>query len=252
MKKNFCSNCGNKLEDGQLFCPKCGNSVEGVSNSDSKGEKKPSIILDICRYTVGGFFLLGAFFNRSIYGTILCILISLSFFPFVYRNFLSKIISSRKSLKVLSVVLPIILLVVGPTILGVISENSYEPIKNEDIPSYKESCDKSVDYKDVSRYPDKYKGKKIYFLGKIVQVVSKSETKSVFRVGVSCEKYSYSSGYSCPDIIYVIYFGSNSFIEEDIVEMWGELDGNKTYTSALNVSITIPAYKTQIMEVVND
>lgn len=27
----YCSNCGNKLENGVKFCPKCGNPIDGSS-----------------------------------------------------------------------------------------------------------------------------------------------------------------------------------------------------------------------------
>lgn len=59
---------------------------------------------------------------------------------------------------------------------------------------------------------------------------------------------TYLDEYYCPDTIYVIYNGDKSFIEDDIVKMWGTMDGTKTYTTVLGSSTTIPKFNAKYIE----
>ncbi len=103
-------------------------------------------------------------------------------------------------------------------------------------------------YKNVLRNPSDYKNKKAYWFGKIVQVVDKYSSYSIFRVDVTCEKYTYIDSYSCDDTIYVIYYGSDSFIEDDMVKMWGYMEGTETYTTVFGVSMTVPKFTAKYIE----
>lgn len=122
-----------------------------------------------------------------------------------------------------------------------------DTLKANVVNDYKKSC-ATYGYKDVLRNPSNYKGKQAYWLGKIVQVVDKSSYSSTFRIDVTCEKYMYSSGYYCEDTVYVTYYGDKSFIEDDMVKMWGTMDGTQTYTTVLGASVTIPKFEAQYIE----
>ena len=100
---------------------------------------------------------------------------------------------------------------------------------------YKNSCSK-YSYKDLLRNPSDYQDKKTYFFGKILQKVNNTQ----YRVGVDCSQYNYISGYHCDNTIYVTYYGDTSLIEDDMVNMWGTMDGNQSYTSVMGASVTIP------------
>lgn len=122
-----------------------------------------------------------------------------------------------------------------------------DTLKANVVDDYKKAC-ATYNYKDVLRNPSDYKGKQAYWFGEIVQVVDKSTYSSTFRIDVTCEKYTYSSGYYCDDTIYVTYYGDQSFIEDDMVKMWGTMDGTQTYTTVLGASVTIPKFNAQYME----
>ena len=126
-------------------------------------------------------------------------------------------------------------------------KTSLEKLLNDRVNDYKKKCQK-FSYKDVLRYPNNYDGKYAFWYGEIVQVVSKSSSKSIFRVNVNCEKLHYSGGYLCSDAIYVIYYGSESFIEDDMVNMWGMMTGDYTYTTVLGSENTIPKFEAHYME----
>lgn len=122
-----------------------------------------------------------------------------------------------------------------------------DTLKANVVSDYKKAC-ATYSYKDVLRNPSDYKGKQAYWFGEIVQVVDKSAYSSTFRIDVTCEKYSYSDGYYCDDTIYVTYYGDQSFIEDDMVKMWGTMEGTQTYTTVLGASVTIPKFSAQYME----
>ncbi len=115
------------------------------------------------------------------------------------------------------------------------------------VSDYKKTC-KSYKYKDVLRNPENYQDQNAYWFGRIVQVVGKTSYYSEFRIDVTCQKYTYIQGYSCSDTIYVTYFGNQSFIEDDMVKMWGTMDGTETYTTVLGASVTIPKFNAVYME----
>ena len=102
---------------------------------------------------------------------------------------------------------------------------------------FKNSC-KSYSYKDVLRNPSEYREERAYWFGVITQKVSDTQ----YRVGVDCTKYHYIDGYSCKNTIYMYYYGDINLIEDDVVKLWGMMNGTKTYTTVLGSSLTIPAF----------
>lgn len=124
---------------------------------------------------------------------------------------------------------------------------SFEELEKQHINDYKKSC-KNYNYKDVLRTPNDYINKQAYWFGEIFQVVEKSENYSVFMVSVNCKKYYYIDGYSCSDTIYVVYRGSESFIEDDMIKMWGTMNGNITYETIKGYDLTIPMFYAEYIE----
>ncbi len=112
-----------------------------------------------------------------------------------------------------------------------------DKIKEKEISDYKNSC-KNLNYKNVLRTPDDYKYTKAYWFGKVVQVVG----SGFYRISVDCKKYQYISGYSCSNTLYVYYSGDENLIEDDMVKMWGYMNGNKTYTTIWDSTVTIPYF----------
>lgn len=118
-------------------------------------------------------------------------------------------------------------------------------LNNIEVKIFKKSS-VSLNYKNVLRNPSTYEGKKVYWFGEVVQVVDKGE----YRVNVNCTKYQYIGGYSCSDTIYVEYSGSKNLIEDDMIKIWGTMDGTITYTSVMGASITIPSVQAKYIDIV--
>ena len=111
-----------------------------------------------------------------------------------------------------------------------------------------------LDYKGVSRHPDKYAGKYVHFYGIVVQVQETSFIKYeggslfdeyyVLRVASKYEKYKYIDGYSTEDIVYVVVPKSKveggRLLEDDLVSVYGRYDGIETYTTIFGASVSIP------------
>lgn len=116
--------------------------------------------------------------------------------------------------------------------------------------AYKDSC-KSYSYEEISRNPSKYEGEKAYFRGEIIQVIEQkvlTSTAYVLRVNVTRGAYTWK------DTVYVTYYQSSGsdqgrLLEDDIITMYGTLEGTKTYETVLGASVTIPQFSAEYIDI---
>jgi len=103
----------------------------------------------------------------------------------------------------------------------------------------------SIPYKDLARNPDNYKGKKVKYTGKVIQV--QEEGKNVgLRVNVTKGAYGYD------DTMFVMYdkgIVNGRVLEDDIISFWGTSAGLLTYKTVMGAEMTIPQAMAQIVEV---
>lgn len=102
---------------------------------------------------------------------------------------------------------------------------------------YISNC-QSVPYDDLARYPDNYKGTKLMFRGKVVQVSEGYFGVTNYRISVTQGSYGIWT-----DTVFVTYSlpsGSAKILEDDIVDIYGESTGAYTYTAVMGQSVTIP------------
>lgn len=123
-------------------------------------------------------------------------------------------------------------------IVAAISNSSDDSYTDEDDEynisedEFKAKCSE-VDYNQLNKNPDKYGGEYLKFTGKIIQI-SESDTGGMMRVALD-DYYS--------DVIYVPYFISTDFVEDDYVTVYGVCEGDYTYTSTIGASITVPSVR---------
>ena len=98
-----------------------------------------------------------------------------------------------------------------------------------------------VSYDDLFRNNEQYIGKIVRIRGKIIQSQN-SGNEYVFRVATKPEYYY-------ENIIYLNYNGSR-FIEGDLIDIWGRVDGLKTYSAVLGNSVTVPEITSNHLELV--
>lgn len=113
-----------------------------------------------------------------------------------------------------------------------------EDMSTEDIAEYlKERC-QTYTFEEIARYPEEHKGELAVFTGEVSQVVEGSNSTTLL-VSITKEG-EYFSYYT--DSVYVEYEFSDvlKVLEGDVITMYGELQGEKTYRTVLGASRTIP------------
>ncbi|HQC83448.1 MAG TPA: hypothetical protein PLB45_01050 [Bacilli bacterium] len=131
-------------------------------------------------------------------------------------------------------------------------EKEEEEAKTKEMKDYKNSC-KKLNYKDVLRDSESYKGTRVYWFGEVAQVINDYS----YLVRVNCTKNSFSdSGYVCDDSIYITYLdgmfdSKKKLLEDDMVKLWGTVDGDYSYTTVLGASKTIPSISVTFAELQN-
>lgn len=90
-----------------------------------------------------------------------------------------------------------------------------------------------ITFNDISRSPDTYKGKKVKFTGRIIQIVEGSYQNSA--------RMSTSGKYD--DVVFFTYYNDSidvRLLEDDMITIYGTFSGLYTYTTVLNSSVTLP------------
>lgn len=115
---------------------------------------------------------------------------------------------------------------------------------------------KTYTYKEIARNPGEFKGKKAKFEGQVVQVMENGDNV-VMRVDVTKEANQFvSGGYMYSDTVFVEYTRKSEkeirILEDDIINMYGTLNGTKSYDSVLGGNITIPYMLAEYIDVLSD
>lgn len=113
---------------------------------------------------------------------------------------------------------------------------------------YKNSC-QAYGYKDIARQPESYRSQRARFRGKVLQVSEDyiDSKKIAMRVYVTEGEYGFWD-----DIVYVTYkykTGENKILEDDIINMYGTLEGTKSYTSILGSRVTLPLFHAKYIDI---
>ena len=108
---------------------------------------------------------------------------------------------------------------------------------------------KTINYKECSRYPEKYKGNKVILKGEAIQVLGNRDKGFTIRLATSNPL-----GISYYDDVYYLtvnYDPGYNILENDKLIVYAELAGSQTYQAVLGNTITIPAARVDWVELVN-
>lgn len=115
------------------------------------------------------------------------------------------------------------------------SSNSAPVISKQE---YIESCSE-IEYADLARNPNKYKGQAFVFTGKVIQVAEPTSGNTVsMRINVTEGTYVWS------DTIFAtveLPKSADRILEGDIMTFYGDCKGLYTYTSVIGEQISLPA-----------
>ncbi|MBM7095742.1 hypothetical protein JSY36_08250 [Bacillus sp. H-16] len=107
---------------------------------------------------------------------------------------------------------------------------------------YKSSAEK-IRFAELDKNTSPYEGTVTVFKGEIMQVMEDDQF-GIIRLAVT-EK---SFGYSSSDVIYVTYDFPTPFVKDDIVTVYGSVEGSHTYESTAGYNITLPHIKAMFIE----
>lgn len=121
-----------------------------------------------------------------------------------------------------------------------------EPAETEE--EYISKCN-NFTYKEIARNPNNYKGKRAKFTGEVIQVQEGYNNNVVLRVNITKGEYG-----MWEDTIWVDYKYTNSneskILEDDIINIYGEMQGQKSYTSILGSQVTLPQINAKYISIV--
>ena len=105
-----------------------------------------------------------------------------------------------------------------------------------DLDSIKSNAQK-IDFAQLDKDPSNFTGKDAKFTGQIAQI-QELNGQGMIRLSVTNLGYGI---WSSSDIVYITYTGHNDFVQDDVVTVYGVLQGSYTYTSEANFQITVPS-----------
>ena len=251
---NYCPNCGSPVLEDENYCPNCGKNLSERKNFQPSHEKNNCQKVD--GEQTGRTIVIDepddappvVVKRKNSKLSIVAFICSLSIVLSPLGVLLAIIDLCRK--KDVKRGLSIAALVIGGLIICAYS-SSNSRTQNDESGSiyegknqYESSCE-TVNYEDVAREPNIYKGKRIKVTGIVIQESEGYNNSVTLRVA------SGTNGYD--DIWYVTYTRADNearLLEDDNVVIYGECSGTKTYKSVLGARITIPAVKARYVEIV--
>lgn len=124
------------------------------------------------------------------------------------------------------------------------SEINEQPSMSKE--EYIDKCEE-ISYTDVARTPNAHIGKYAVFTGKVIQI-QENGNYIMLRVNVSEGKYGLWE-----DTIYIDYQrksnNENRILENDIVTIYGKMNGIKTYETVLGNQVSIPHLLAEYIEI---
>ena len=112
-----------------------------------------------------------------------------------------------------------------------------------DTDAYKTECKDAVTLKDLDKKPKSFKGVKVTYQGEIMRKMEYNGVTDIL-LDVSTDERS------SDDSIFLWYEGNTAALENDIIQVWGEVRGSYIYVSAAGWRITLPLVRIEYIEVV--
>ena len=116
-------------------------------------------------------------------------------------------------------------------------------LKAEQEAAAKKANAQPIEFAQLKKNPDRYKGEYVKYTGEILQIL---EGDDVTHIRLAVTRTSY--GYDFNDVIFVEYPGYTDFVDEDIVTVYGEIYGTYSYTSQAGYNISLPGLLADTVE----
>lgn len=116
---------------------------------------------------------------------------------------------------------------------------------NISIDEYKAQS-KIINYEEIARETEKYIGTKAKYTGQVMQV---QEIGNNVYMRVNVTKGEFNIYKDTLWINYKLKSGEKRILEKDIINIWGEIKGRKTYKAILGNQVTIPEVNAMYIEI---
>lgn len=116
-------------------------------------------------------------------------------------------------------------------------------LKAEQEAAAKKANAQPIEYAQLKKNPDRYKGEYVKYTGEVVQIL---EGDNYTNIRLAVTKTSY--GYDFNDVIFIEYPGYTDFVDNDIVTVYGEIYGSYSYESQAGFNISLPGLLAETIE----
>ncbi|MFO0702958.1 MAG: hypothetical protein U0514_03850 [Candidatus Andersenbacteria bacterium] len=106
----------------------------------------------------------------------------------------------------------------------------------KDRAAIKSSAPAGPAYKELKKNAEKFSGQQAKYTGQVLEIYELADGSGYLRLGVTKDEFG---GWS-DDVVWVHYSQPTSAVQEDVVTVYGILNGTYTYTSQANYEITVP------------
>ncbi len=108
--------------------------------------------------------------------------------------------------------------------------------------NYIKKC-KTIDFKTLSRNPEKQKGKNFKITGEVIQVQESWGDTVDLRINMTKETYDYIDDVTWTDTIFAtveLADDEDRILEDDIITIYGECEGKYSYETVMGNTVTLP------------
>lgn len=137
-----------------------------------------------------------------------------------------------------------VIIIIG--IFGLLSPDA-GPLSGAELEQFKASC-KTISFDQLDKNPDSYAGQNVKFTGEIVQISEYGDSTEM-RVSVTQTEYGF---WSADDVIFVTYEKKTGLVKDNIITIYGTVEGSYTYTSIIGAQITVPKIVARHIELVKE
>lgn len=131
-----------------------------------------------------------------------------------------------------------------------IEGEAYNLTEAERQKEYIKTC-KTIKFSQLARNPNNYKGQHVKYTGQVIQVMQTNQNDGSIlyelRVDITKNKYGWYE-----DTIYVTFTAPSNadrILENDIINIYGEVLGEYSYTAVLGNQVTLPLVKAEYLTI---
>jgi len=150
----------------------------------------------------------------------------------------------RRTAKVIGYTVILILIVFGALVYWGSTLDTPEQVTAIPEDEYKASA-VEIDYETLARNPEQLKGRRVKLSGKVFQVFESGRSTQI-------HLHMNRAEFGWRDSVYIFYDrpkGADRILEDDMITIWGDVNGLQTLQTILGSEITVPSVTAKYVEI---